>query len=200
MKKNLVTLMLALSCVLALSACGTNTSKAAESQQITKEEVEEKPEEVVEPEEAVEPEEVVEEEKIAEEPADETEVPEAVVLEDGEYIADFETDSGMFHVNETENGKGQLTVKDGKMSIRIVLAGTGILNLYNGLAADAENDEENLLQPESVTVKYEDGTEDEAYAFVVDVPVIDEEFDVALIGKKAKWYDHKVKVTNVEKK
>ena len=161
MKKNLVTLMLALSCVLALSACGTNTSKAAESQQITKEEVEEKPEKVVEPEEAVEPEEVVEEEEIAEEPADETEVPEAVVLEDGEYIADFETDSGMFHVNETENGKGQLTVKDGKMSIRIVLAGTGILNLYNGLAADAENDETAFRKRKT---GQENAPDDEPYA------------------------------------
>ena len=27
-----------------------------------------------------------------------------------------------------------------------------------------------------------------------------QEFDVALIGKKGTWYDHKVKITNAEKK
>ena len=37
-------------------------------------------------------------------------------LEDGVYIVDFNTDSSMFHVNETCDGKGTLTVKDGKMT------------------------------------------------------------------------------------
>ena len=36
------------------------------------------------------------------------------VLEDGVYSAEFDTDSGMFHVNEANDGKGTLTVKDGK--------------------------------------------------------------------------------------
>ena len=36
------------------------------------------------------------------------------VLEDGTYSAEFDTDSGMFHVNEANDGKGVLTVKDGK--------------------------------------------------------------------------------------
>ena len=35
-------------------------------------------------------------------------------LEDGTYTADFNTDSNMFHVNEAKEGKGVLTVKDGK--------------------------------------------------------------------------------------
>lgn len=39
----------------------------------------------------------------------------------------------------------------------------------------------------------------EVYGFDVPIPAIDEEFDVALIGKKNKWYDHKVKVTNPQK-
>ena len=34
-------------------------------------------------------------------------------LEDGTYTAEFNTDSGMFHVNEANDGKGTLTVKDG---------------------------------------------------------------------------------------
>ena len=33
-------------------------------------------------------------------------------LENGTYTADFDTDSGMFHVNEALDGKGTLTVKD----------------------------------------------------------------------------------------
>ena len=36
------------------------------------------------------------------------------VLEDGTYSAEFDTDSSMFHVNEANDGKGILTVKDGK--------------------------------------------------------------------------------------
>ena len=38
----------------------------------------------------------------------------AAALEDGVYSADFDTDSGMFHVSEACDGKGTLTVKDGK--------------------------------------------------------------------------------------
>ena len=33
-------------------------------------------------------------------------------LEDGTYTAEFNTDSGMFHVNEANDGEGTLTVKD----------------------------------------------------------------------------------------
>ena len=69
-------------------------------------------------------------------------------LKEGEtYLADFTTDSGMFHVNEAENGKGELTVKNGKMSIHVSLTSKKIVNLYLGTAADAENDEANWLQP-----------------------------------------------------
>ena len=44
----------------------------------------------------------------------------------------------MFHVNEAKNGKGELTVKDGKMTIHISLVSDKIVNLYVGKAADAE--------------------------------------------------------------
>ena len=37
---------------------------------------------------------------------------------------------------------------------------------------------------------------EEVYGFDIPVPAIDEEFDVALIGTKGKWYDHKVSVKN----
>ena len=40
---------------------------------------------------------------------------------------------------------------------------------------------------------------EEVYGFDIPVPVLDEEFDVALIGKKGKWYDHKVSVSDPQK-
>lgn len=118
-------------------------------------------------------------------------------LEDGEYVATFDTDSGMFHVNEANDGKGVLTVKDGKMTIHVSLAGTGITNLYVGLAEDAEKDGAELLMPTNDTVTYSDGTSEEVYGFDIPVSVLDEEFDLALIGKKGVWYDHKVSVSVV---
>ena len=38
-------------------------------------------------------------------------------IEDGTYTAEFKTDSTMFHVNEANEGKGTLTVEDGKMKM-----------------------------------------------------------------------------------
>ena len=61
-------------------------------------------------------------------------------LEDGVYTADFDTDSSMFHVSEACDGKGTLTVENGKMTIHISLASQNIVNLYPGLAEDAQKD------------------------------------------------------------
>ncbi len=121
----------------------------------------------------------------------------ATTLADGTYLADFNTDSSMFHVNEANDGKGTLTVKNGKMTIHVSLAGTGILNLYVGTAEDAKNAaDSDLLQPTTDTVTYSDGTTEEVYGFDIPVEALDEEFDVALIGSKGTWYDHKVSVSN----
>ena len=106
---------------------------------------------------------------------------EQAALEDGTYTAEFQTDSSMFHVNEAMDGKGTLTVEDGKMTIH---------------AEDAQKDGAELLQPTTDTINYSDGTSDEVYGFDVPVPTLDKEFDLALIGKKGTWYDHKVSVTN----
>ncbi len=124
----------------------------------------------------------------------------ADVLEDGTYAADFTTDSSMFHVNEAEEGKGVLTVKDGRMTIHVSLSSENILNLFPGSAEDAKKDGAELLQPTKDTVKYADGTEEVVNGFDVPVPALDEEFPLALIGKKGKWYDHMVKVSNPVKK
>lgn len=121
-------------------------------------------------------------------------------LEDGVYIADFNTDSSMFHVNEACDGKGTLTVKDGEMTIHVSLTSKKILNLYYGLAADAAKEGAQLLDPTTDSVTYSDGMTEEVYGFDIPVPALDEEFDVALIGTKGTWYDHKVSVSNPEPK
>ena len=132
--------------------------------------------------------------------SDSTSEANADALENGTYAADFTTDSSMFHVNEAEDGKGVLTVKDGQMTIHVSLASENILNLFPGSAEDAKKDGAVLLQPTKDTVKYSDGTEEVVNGFDIPVPALDEEFPLALIGKKGNWYDHMVKVSNPVKK
>lgn len=132
--------------------------------------------------------------------SDSTSEANADALENGTYAADFTTDSSMFHVNEAEDGKGVLTVKDGQMTIHVSLASENILNLFPGSAEDAKKDGAVLLQPTKDTVKYSDGTEEVVNGFDIPVPALDEEFPLALVGKKGKWYDHMVKVSNPVKK
>ena len=119
-------------------------------------------------------------------------------LEDGVYSADFTTDNSMFRVSEACEGKGTLTVENGEMTIHISLGSKNIVNLYPGLAEDAQKEGAELLSPTVDTVTYSDGWTEEVYGFDVPVPVLDEEFDLALIGTKGKWYDHKVRVSNPE--
>ena len=120
----------------------------------------------------------------------------AAALEDGTYEAEFKTDSSMFHVNEANDGKGVLTVKDGQMTIHISMPSKNIVNLFVGKAADAKKDGAELLQPTTDTVTYDDGTTEEVNGFDVPVKALDKDFDLALIGTKGKWYDHTVSVTN----
>ena len=120
----------------------------------------------------------------------------AAALADGVYKATFKTDSSMFHVNEAYKGQGILTVKDGQMTIHITLVSKNITNLYLGLKGDAQKEGAAVLQPTTDTVKYDDGTTEEVYGFDVPVAALDEEFDLAILGKSGKWNDHKVMVTN----
>ncbi len=120
-------------------------------------------------------------------------------VEDGTYEAEFTTDSSMFHVNEALDGKGTLTVQNGQMTIHISLASKNIVNLYPGTAEDAAEEGAELLNPTTDTVTYDDGTTEEVYGFDVPVPAIGEEFDLALLGTKGTWYDHKVMVSNPTK-
>lgn len=117
-------------------------------------------------------------------------------LEDGVYTAKFDTDSSMFHVNEADEGRGILTVENGKMAIHISLVSKKIVNLFVGTADDAKKDGADILEPTTDTVKYSDGTTDEVYGFDVPVEALDEEFDLAILGTKGEWYDHKVSVSD----
>ena len=129
---------------------------------------------------------------------EEAEAP-AVTLEDGVYTAEFDTDSGMFHVSEACDGKGTLTVENGEMVLHVYLASKNIVNLFPGLAKDAAKEGAELLMPTTDSVTYSDGITEEVYGFDIPVPALDEEFDLALVGTKGKWYDHKVSVSNPEK-
>lgn len=137
------------------------------------------------------------EESTAEEEAAETVAVEAE-LEDGVYLADFDTDSSMFHVNESCDGKGTLTVENGVMTIHVSLVSKNIVNLYYGLAEDAQQDGAELIEPTLDTVTYSDGYTEEVYGFDIPVPELDMEYNVAIIGTKDNWYDHTVSVSNPE--
>ena len=120
------------------------------------------------------------------------------VLADGTYSAKFDTDSSMFHVNEAYDGRGTLTVKDGKMTLHIVMPSQNIVNLFLGSAEEAQKDGAELIQPTTEKVTYSDGTTEEVYAFDVPVEALEKEFDLALIGTKGTWYDHKVSVSDAK--
>ena len=118
---------------------------------------------------------------------------------DGSYSVKFDTDSSMFHVNEVYDGRGVLSVSGEKMVIHIVMPSKNIVNLYPGTAEDAQKEGAQLLDPLIESVTYPDGTSEDVYSFDIPVPCLDKEFDCALLGKKGKWYDHKVTVSDPKK-
>lgn len=179
--RNKIIIVGGLSACLLLGGCGAGQAADATSAEST----------AVAQESTVTPTETTEAENISTETAQDK-----AQLPDGVYTAEFSTDSSMFHVSEACDGKGTLTVKDGVMTIHISLGSKKILNLYPGLAEDAAKDGAVLLEPTTDTVTYSDGMTEEVYGFDVPVPAIGEEFDLALIGTKGKWYDHKVKVSD----
>ena len=120
----------------------------------------------------------------------------AKVLPDGEYTVDFETDSGMFRANEACNGKGTLTVKDGIQTLHVSLQSKKIVNLYVGTAEDAQQSGAVWLEPIVDTVTYSDGLSEEVFGFDIPVVSVGQEFDLAIIGTKGVWYNHRVSVRN----
>ena len=181
MKKKLLAVLMTVALSMTAFGCGGNNDSAAEAIQ---EQTENTTQEVA----VSEPEKT---EETVENANEQT-------LEDGVYTATFTTDSSMFHINEAYGDKGTLTVKNGEMTLHITLPSKNIVNLFPGSAEDAQKDGAELLVPTTDEVTYSDGTTEEVYGFDVPVPVIDAEFPLALIGSKGKWYDHMVKVSDVQ--
>ncbi len=192
MKKNIIIAIALLSVTLS-GGCGNNNN-AQESDSAVDVTVEEDTEQSSETVTETLPEEPMEEEPESDETDKQNQ--DTAELADGIYTAEFTTDSSMFRVNETCEGKGTLTVENGEMTIHITLGSKKILNLYPGLAEDASEEGTELLLPTEDTVTYSDGMTEEVYGFDVPVPMLETEFDLALIGTKGKWYDHKVSVSN----
>lgn len=117
-------------------------------------------------------------------------------LEDGTYVATFKSGHPMFHVNDANNDKGILTVKDGKMTIHVSLQSKKIVNLFYGTKEDAAKDGAELIEPTKDKIVYDDGYEDEVYGFDIPVPYIGKEYTVSLIGRHGNWYEHQVTVSD----
>ena len=118
------------------------------------------------------------------------------VLPDGVYTVDFDTDSSMFRANEACNGKGTLTVEDGIQTLHVSLQSKKIVNLYPGTAEQAQQAGAQWLEPTVDNVTYSDGYTEDVFGFDIPVASVGAEFDLALIGTKGVWYDHKVSVLN----
>lgn len=117
-------------------------------------------------------------------------------LEDGTYTATFKSGHPMFHVNDANNDRGVLTVKDGKMTIHVSLQSKKIINLFYGTKEEAQKDGAELIQPTKDKIVYDDGYETEVYGFDVPVPYLGKEFDVSLLGTHGNWYTHQVVVSD----
>jgi len=98
-------------------------------------------------------------------------------LADGTYAIDVKSDSAMFKVVACE-----LTVKDGKMTAKLTLSGTGYDQMYVGTAAQAKLAKDGF-------VNYEEDA-DGKYTFTVSVGNLDEDLAYAAHAVKSdKWYD-----------
>ena len=100
----------------------------------------------------------------------------AVEAEDGTYKANVTSSSSMFKVTDCV-----LTSKNGKMTAKVTLSGTGYDYLYAGTSAKAAADSANW-------VKFVE--ENGKYTYIILVDALDAEIPVAAHSKKNnKWYD-----------
>ncbi len=100
----------------------------------------------------------------------------AVEAEDGTYKANVTSSSSMFKVTDCV-----LTSKNGKMTAKVTLSGTGYDYLYAGTSAKVAADSANW-------VKFVE--ENGKYTYIIPVDALDAEIPVAAHSKKNnKWYD-----------
>ena len=128
--------------------------------------------------------------------------PAKIDLEPGTYTAQFTSDRmSMVHLNEVCDGRCTLTVDDdGNATAHLIMPSTSIRELFVGTKDDAQKPGAALIEAQEEKVTYDDGYKETVSAFDLPVPVVDEEFDMALVGKKGNWYDRKVKLTDVQPK
>ena len=93
------------------------------------------------------------------------------------------------------NGSGDITDGIAKTSLAPTYYVNFTFDIPNA-AANAEKDEANWLQPTEDEVTYSDGTTETVNGFDVPVEKLNTEFDLAILGEKGTWYDHKVSVSN----
>ncbi len=101
---------------------------------------------------------------------------------EGIYSVEVETDSSMFRMDEAI-----LTVKDGKMTAHVTMAGQGFIKLFMGTGEEAETADESLIS------NYIDNGADEPYSFDIEISEIGKEIECTGFSKKKEtWYDHKI--------
>lgn len=101
-----------------------------------------------------------------------------VEAEDGTYKVNVTSSSSMFKVTDCV-----LTSKNGKMTAKVTLSGTGYDYLYAGISAKAAVDSANW-------VKFDEDKDNGKYTYIIPVDVLDAEIPVAAHSiKNKKWYD-----------
>lgn len=103
---------------------------------------------------------------------------EAGALKDGVYPAEVDSSSSMFNITEAE-----LTVADGKMTVRMTLSGSGYGKVFMGTGKDAQKaDEADYIQAEE--------SADGKNVFEIPVEALDKGIECAAYSKKKEtWYD-----------
>lgn len=102
----------------------------------------------------------------------------AVEAEDGTYKVNVTSSSSMFKVTDCV-----LTSKNGKMTAKVTLSGTGYDYLYAGISAKAAADSANW-------VKFDEDKDNGKYTYIIPVDALDAEIPVAAHSiKNNKWYD-----------
>ena len=102
-------------------------------------------------------------------------------LKEGTYEISVESSSSMFKITSCS-----LTVKDGAMTARMTMGGTGYLYVYMGTG------EEAAKAPETDRIPYEENS-DGTHSFTVPVEALNEVLPCAAFSKKKeKWYDREL--------
>ncbi|MCR5601548.1 MAG: hypothetical protein K6G33_12495 [Ruminococcus sp.] len=101
-------------------------------------------------------------------------------VKEGEYDINVDSSSSMFKVTACK-----LTVKDGKMTAKMTMSGSGYEYLFMGTGEEAEKaDEADYIPAEESS---------DVVEFIVPVEALDKEIDCAAFSKrKEQWYDRKL--------